>query len=130
METQKIITTSALIAAVVTLGGFAWAIGDNTGYRPWLKREQSEFTDKQFKLVIDQTQQNTRALAQLKFDELWGLRKFGALTWDQKVNLCSLALTLNYTIVEEDGCRKICSDDGTPVLTAPSTGPIASTTTC
>lgn len=117
IETLK--NTAAAVTALLTLGGIAWAFGETTGYRPWLKLEQDDFTSKQFHSVMDQTQQNTRALAQFKFDELWGLRTHGELTWEQKMSLCSLALTLNYTVVDNQN-RQICSNEGTPVLVFPA----------
>lgn len=113
---KKIITLYALVGAIIGLGGYAWAFGDSTGLRPWFKFEQDRFTQKEFQMVMDQNQQNTRALAQFKFDELWGLRKHGELTWEQKMSLCSIALTLNYTVVDDEN-RSICSDKGTPILT-------------
>lgn len=110
---------AAAIAGSVAIVGAAWAFGDSTGYRPWFLFEQNDFTSKKFQLVMDQTQQNTRALAQFKFDELWGLRKYGELTWEQKMSMCSLAATLNYTVVDDQN-RQICSNDGTPVLVFPA----------
>lgn len=106
---------AGVLTASTVIVGAAWAFGDNTGYRPWLKLEQDNFTQKQFQLVMDQTQQNTRALTQFKFEELWALRKLGELTWDQKMAMCSYALTLNYTVVDDQN-KEICSDDGTPIL--------------
>lgn len=108
--------TAAAVTAIVALGGVAWGFGEATGYRPWLKLEQDKFTRSEFQLVMDQSQQNTRALTQFKFEELWGLRKLGELTWDQKMSLCSYALTLNYDVIDDEN-RAVCSDKGTPILT-------------
>lgn len=110
---------AAAIVALTTIGGAAWAIGQTTGYRPWLLIEQNDFTKSQFQLVMDQTQQNTRILAQFKFDELWAKRKYSELTWEEKMSLCSIALSLSYTVVDEQN-RLICSNDGTPVLVFPA----------
>lgn len=115
LNTKTVLKAAALYTAMGILLGGVWTFGDKTGFRPWLKFEQNDFTTRDFQKVMDQTQQNTRALAQFKFDELWGLRKFGELTWEQKMSLCSLAVTLNYTVVDDQN-RQICSDDGTPIL--------------
>lgn len=102
--------------ALATIVGAAWAFGDKTGYRPWLKLEQNEFTQKQFQTVMDQTQQNTLAIVKSQFDLLYGKKQFGELTWDEKMALCKNAQILNYTVVDDQN-RQICSEDGTPVLT-------------
>ena len=107
---------AAALTAFVTIGGFAWAFGDNTGYRPWLKKEMQEFTARDFKLVMDQTQQNTLAIAKSQFDTLWGKRQFNELNFDEKVSLCKNAQILQYNVTDNDG-NLVCTKDGEPVLT-------------
>lgn len=115
LETVK--NVCAVLLSLVTLGGIAWAFGESTGYRPWLLKEQNDFTGKQFQVVMEQSQQNTRALVQFKFEELLGLMKLGGsgLTWDQKVSMCSYAYTLGYTVTDESA-REICDKEGQPVV--------------
>jgi len=107
---------AATLTAGMTLAGAAWVFGDNTGYRPWLKREMQNFTANDFKLVMDQTQQNTLAIAKQEFDLLWGQRKFGALDFEQKITLCKDAQLLRYGVTDESGVP-ICTKEGEPILT-------------
>ena len=120
MDTTVITKFSATVTAVVALAGMGWAFGDKTGYRPWLKMEMQDFTAHDFKLVMDQTQQNTLALAKTQFDILWGQRKFGALDFEQKTSLCKAAQILNYAVTDEAGVP-ICNKDGQPIITFKST---------
>lgn len=114
---MNIITkTSATAAAIVSLGTLAWAFGDNTGYRPWLKKEQNEFTQKQFQIVMDQTQQNTLAISKNKFDLLYAKQVFGELTFDEKVSLCKDAQILGYVVTDKDG-GLMCTKEGEPIIT-------------
>jgi len=116
MDFSPVTKVSATITALVTLGGLAWGFGDATGYRPWLKREQETFTANNFKLVMDQTQQNTLAIAKSQFDVLWGQRKFGALDFEQTTSLCKNAQILNYAVTDNTGAL-LCTKDGQPVIT-------------
>lgn len=114
IETLK--NVSAMLLSLVALGGIAWGFGETTGYRPWLLREQNEFTSKRFQLVMEQTQQNTLALSKSSFDILWGKREFGKdpLTFEEKVSLCKDAQILDYDVLNEEGMPE-CKD-GQPVL--------------
>lgn len=114
MDTSKILTAAAVVGAIVTLGGFAWAFGESTGYRPWLKKEQDQFSKSQFQLVMEQTQQNTLSIEKGKFDILLDKRKYGELNFDEKVSLCKSAQILEYDVTDEGG-RPICTE-GQPVI--------------
>lgn len=111
INTKAILKASALYSAFGVLFAGAWAFGDNTGYRPWLKLEQNEFTTKQFQLVMDQTQQNALANARQDFIYIEGKKDRGVeLTWEEKRDLCTNARILEYPV---EGCNK----DGEPIIT-------------
>ena len=116
MDTSILTKASASLTAVIALGGALWVFGDDTGYRPWLKKEMQDFTARDFKVVMDQTQQNTLAIAKNQFDILWGQRKFGALDFEQTTSLCKNAQILNYAVADNTGAL-ICTKDGQPVIT-------------
>lgn len=113
---KSIIKWGAVVGALGVIGGAGWAFGDKTGFRPWLKMEQKAFTEQEFKLVMDQTEQNTLAMAKLQFDILWGKKQFGGLNFDEKVSLCKSAQILNYDIRTPDGSPE-CTADGEPIFT-------------
>jgi len=120
INAKAVIKASALYTAMGVLLGGAWAFGDNTGYRPWLKKEMQEFTARDFQKVMDQTQQNTLAITKNEFDLLWGQRTHGELDFDAKVKLCTDAYILKYSVTDEEG-NLICTAEGAPILTARST---------
>lgn len=106
---------AAFIAGVVAIVGAAWAFGDQTGYRPWLKREMQEFTNKDFRQIMDQTQQNTLAIEKGKFDLLYSKKQFSELTFDERIALCRSAAVLDYSVTNEEG-EPICSEKGEPIV--------------
>ena len=120
MTYKDILKLSALITAVTVIGGAAWAFGDKTGFRPWLKFEQNEFTARDFKLVLDQTQQNTLAIAKSQFDTLYGKSQFNNLNFDEKISLCKNAQILQYNVTDDAG-NLLCTETGEPVITFKST---------
>lgn len=110
LNSKAIIKAAAVYSALAVLVGAAWAFGDNTGYRPWLKLEQNEFTSRDFKLVMDQMEQNTLAITKQEFTYLEDKKEHGAeLTWEEKRDFCKGAQILEYPV---EGCAK----DGEPVL--------------
>lgn len=116
LNTKAIIKAASVYSALAVLIGAAWAFGDNTGYRPWLKKEMQEFTARDFQMVMDQTQQNTLALAKSEFDRLWAQRKFGELSFEEKISLCKTAQILKYDLRTDDGSRE-CTEEGEPIFT-------------
>ena len=116
VDTSILTKISAAATAIVALAGMGWAFGDKTGYRPWLKMEMQDFTSHDFKLVMDQTQQNTLAIAKNQFDILLGQKKFGVLTYEQSSSLCKTAQILNYVVTDDNGAL-LCTKDGQPIIT-------------
>lgn len=116
IDSKSILTASAVMGALSSLIFGAWAFGDKTGYRPWLKMEQDAFAASEFKLVMDQAEQNTLAMAKIQFDILWGKREFGGLNIEEKTSLCKAAQILNYTVRNATGDRE-CTEAGEPILT-------------
>lgn len=114
--TKTLLTWAAVWGAAGSLIFGAWAFGDKTGYRPWLKLEQNAFINNDLKLVMDQTEQNTLALAKVQFDILWGKKQFGELAYEDKVSLCKSAQILQYDLRKEDGSPE-CSPNAEPILT-------------
>ena len=111
IDSKSILKSAAVYGAVAALVTGAWAFGDNTGYRPWLKREQQEFTSKDFHLVMEQTQINTLAIAKQEFNLLEEkAQRGGELTYEEKRDLCKNAQILEYPV---EGCQK---DTGEPIL--------------
>lgn len=113
---KNILTFAAVVTALSSLIFGAWAFGDKTGYRPWLKLEQNAFVTNDIKKVMDQTEQNTLALAKIQFDILWGKREFGGLNFEEKVSLCKSAQILTYDVRNAKG-EPECTQDGEPILT-------------
>lgn len=111
LNTKAILKAAAVYSAAAVLVGAAWAFGDTTGYRPWLKVEQNEFTANQFQLVMDKTQQNALANARQDFIYIEGKKDRGVeLTWEEKRDFCTNARILEYPV---EGCNK----DGEPIIT-------------
>lgn len=113
---KTVLTWAAVGGALSSLVFGAWAFGDKTGFRPWLKFEQDAFVSNDLKLVMDQTEQNTLAMAKIQFDILWGKKQFGGLNLDEKTSLCKAAQILSYTVRNPEGDRE-CTEDGEPILT-------------
>lgn len=116
IDGKSILTTAAVMGALSSFVFGAWAFGDKTGYRPWLKLEQDSFVANDLKLVMEQTEQNTLAMAKLQFDILWGKKQFGGLNFEEKVSLCKTAQILGYNLRASDGSPE-CTADGEPVFT-------------
>lgn len=111
MTTSKAVKLYAAVGAIVGLGSYAYAFGDVTGLRPWFKFEQDKFTQSDFQLVMDKTEQNTLANARQDFIYIEGKKDRGAeLTWEEKRDFCTNALILGYPVA---GCNKA----GEPVIT-------------
>lgn len=111
MNTHPLTTTAALATALVTLGGLAYAFGDSTGYRPIFKKEFIGFIQGEFQMAMDQTQQNTLAIARQEFVYIEGKKDRGAeLTWEEKRDFCTNAKILEYPV---EGCTR----DGEPIIT-------------
>lgn len=111
VNTKAILKAAALYSAMAVLVGAAWAFGDNTGYRPWLKLEQEDFTKSRFQLVMEQSQQNALANARQDFIYIEGKKDRGVeLTWEEKRDFCTNALILGYPV---EGCDK----EGDPIIT-------------
>jgi hypothetical protein len=94
MDWQKIIAASAIAGAVVTLTGLAWAFGDDSGYRPIMKREFIGFISKDFKMAQDTTQQLIKSVQWLELENLEKLYLGGVLTDQEKQKRCLLAYQL------------------------------------
>lgn len=111
MDTSKVVTLYAVVGAIVGLGSYAYAFGDVTGMRPWFKFEQDRFTQSDFQLVMDKTEQNTLANARQDFIYIEGKKDRGVeLTWEEKRDFCTNAKILEYPV---EGCSK----DGDPIIT-------------
>lgn len=111
IDSKTILKYGAIYGAITAFMTGAWAFGDNTGYRPWLKKEMQEFTAKDFKLVMDQTQLNTLAIAKQEFDLLEEKAERGVdLSYEEKRDMCKNAQILDYPV---QGCE---SKTGEPVL--------------
>lgn len=107
----KIITTASLVAALVTLGGLTYTFGDKTGWRPIIKKEFVGFIEGEFKVAMDQTEQNTLAIAHSRFNILFDKKRINKepLTMDEKISLCKDALILKYEVIDANG-QPYCKD--------------------
>lgn len=115
MFESKVLRLATLYGAVVVLAGGAYAIGENTGYRPIFKKEFIGFMDTEFKLAMDQTEQNTLAIANQKFIYIEEKKDRGAeLTWEEKRDFCITAKILQFPV-------QGCLPDGQPDLTTTTT---------
>jgi len=99
---------AAYITAFGIIGSAAVVLGDATEWRPVILKE--------FKVAMEQTEQNTLAMAKLQFDILWGKKQFGGLSFEEKVSLCKTAQILNYNIRTPDGSPE-CTPNGEPIFT-------------
>jgi len=106
---KAIITAGAVFGAISSIAYGAWKFGDYTGVRPIIKLEFSKFRDSEFKLAMDQAQQNTLAIVKNEFGYLQDKLKYGELTFEEKESRCKAAQILEYTTVE--GCAP---STGTP----------------
>jgi hypothetical protein len=112
MDVSRIVTISSVFGAVVILAGFAWAFGDDSGYRPIIKREFERFLGVEFKLAMDQTEQNTLAIARQEFNYIEEKKlRGGLLTYEEKRDFCKNAQILQYPV---EGCAL---DTGEPIFT-------------
>lgn len=96
IDTNTIIKTSAIYAALAVLLGGLWTAGEATGYRPWLKKEMQEFTQRDFQQVMEQSQQNTQSVLALEFWRLDDKRKLGNLDDENFQKYCQIAQLLKY----------------------------------
>jgi hypothetical protein len=108
---DRIIKWGAVLAAVVSIGGYGLAFGDVTRLRPALIGELQDG----LQLVMDQTQKNTLALASQEFTRLEDkLIRGGELSWPEKRDFCTNALILDYPVSGSYGIA--CTNDGKPDL--------------
>jgi len=112
---QIIITTAAVITALGVITWSAWSFGDDIGYRPIIKKEFIGFINNEFQLAMDQTKQNTLALAKNQFDILWGKKEHGGLDYEERVSLCTSAKILEYKVIDQNG-QPECAENGKPIL--------------
>lgn len=98
---NKILRASALVGAVIMLAGVAWAFGDDSGYRPIIKREFVGFISKDFKMAQDTTQQLVKSVQWLELDNLEKLYKNGVLSDQEKQKRCLLAYQLQAFYVND-----------------------------
>lgn len=113
---SKILRAATLYGALALLGGGAWAFGENTGYSPVLKRDFIGFMNKEFKMAMDQTEQNTLAIANQSFIRIEEKKDRGAeLSWEEKRDYCTNARILQYPV-------QGCLPDGQPnlIVTTPN----------
>jgi hypothetical protein len=108
IDWQSPFKLAAYITAFGVIGGASLALGDATGWRPVILNE--------FRVAMEQTEQNTLAMAKLQFDILWGKKQFGSLSFEEKVSLCKTAQILNYSLRTEKG-EPECTPNGEPILT-------------
>lgn len=90
----SVIETGKFVAAIGVVSGAMYTVGDSTGYRPIIKNE--------FRLVMEQMQQNSQAVLQIQFQLLEEKRQRGGLTFLELQQYCDLAKTLGY--VQVPGC--------------------------
>ena len=116
MDTSILTKASATLAAVVSIGGALWVFGDDTGYRPWLKKEMNNFTAHDFKVVMDQTQLNSQLLAKFDYEKLTDPKRATPLTFEDKMAICKDVQILGYSVADAAG-NQFCTKDGQPVIT-------------
>ena len=110
LNSKFIITCGAVFTALSGMAYGAWQFGDYTGIRPIIKLEFVKFRDSEFKMAMDQAEQNTLAITRQEFNYIEDKKDRGVdLTWEEKRDYCKGAQILGYPV---EGCTK----EGEPVL--------------
>lgn len=98
---NKVIRAAALYGAIGVLATGAYAIGENTGYRPIFKKEFVGFMSTEFKLAMDTTQQLVKSVQWLELENLEKLYQSGVLSDQEKHKRCLLAYQLQAFYVKD-----------------------------
>ena len=105
MNTAAILKTSAVLGALIAIGGAAWTATDYTGIRPVMKREFLQMAQTQADVIqqLQATQQESvKSIDWLKFNRLLERSKISPLSSDDRRQLCALAAQFNMN--KEAGC--------------------------
>jgi flagellar motor component MotA len=92
-----IIKAGSIMGAFLVLTGATVKALDYTETRPVILKE--------FRVVMDQVQQNTQATLLIRYQLLDAKRKSGTLTVEESIERCQIAMVLNYPLSVIGGCQ-------------------------